>query len=304
MATAPDSLRRARPLLGTFVEIVVPRPARRALCDTEAAIAAAFGAVEKVHRLMSFHDPASDVSRLNREAAARAVTVDAWTWRVLAAAVDLHRRSNGLFDIAVAPLLQRLGLLPDPDPRAPAASEAPTLDAVELLSGHRVRFRHPGLRIDLGGIAKGFAVDRALEALRNAGLTGGLVNAGGDLAAFGPAPHAVHIRDPRDPRQTMGPIAIIDEALATSGGRFDPFGSADVIDPAVVDPRTREIVHAVAGVTVRAPSCLVADALTKVVMIAGEAASPLLDHFHASALLVQQDGGVRVTPAWQDRRAA
>jgi FAD:protein FMN transferase len=303
MATAPDSLRRARPLLGTFVEIVVPRPAGRELPGTDAAIAAAFAAVEKVHRLMSFHDPASDVSRLNREAAARPVTVDAWTHHVLGAAANLHRRSSGLFDVAVAPVLQRLGLLPDADGRA-AASQVPPLDAVELLSGHRVRFRHPRLRIDLGGIAKGFAVDRAVEALRDSGLTGGLVNAGGDLAAFGPAPHAVYLRDPGDPRHALGPVAIIDEALATSGGRFDPFGSATVIDPAVIDPRTRQPAHAAAGATVRAPSCLVADALTKVVMIAGEAASGLLDHFHASALLVQQNGDVRVTPAWQDSRAA
>ena len=102
----------------------------------------------------------------------------------------------------------------------------------------------------------------------------------------------------------MGPIAISDEALATSGGRFDPFGCPDLLGSTVIDPGTWEPANAVAGVTVRAPSCLVADALTKVVMIAGEAASPLLAHFHASAMLVRPDGELRVTPAWQDSRAA
>ena len=109
MQAAPDDLRRARPLLGTFVEISASGAAS---ADMEDAIEAAFGAVARVHRLMSFHDRGSDVSRLNRKAKAGAVAVDPWTFEVLAIAQDLHRRSGGAFDIAVAPVLQGLGLLP------------------------------------------------------------------------------------------------------------------------------------------------------------------------------------------------
>src|SRR5215831_4299546 len=109
MPAARDSLRRARPLLGTFVEIAASGAAS---ADMEDAVEAAFAAVARVHRLMSFHDPGSDVSRLNREAKAGAVAVDPWTFEVLEIAQDLHRRSGGAFDIAVAPLLQYLGLLP------------------------------------------------------------------------------------------------------------------------------------------------------------------------------------------------
>src|SRR5215471_15809864 len=108
MQAAPDDLRRARPLLGTFVEIAASGAAS---ADMEDAIEAAFGAVARVHRLMSFHDRGSDVSRLNREAKAGAVAVDPWTFEVLVTAQDLHRRSWGAFDIAVAPVLQYLGLL-------------------------------------------------------------------------------------------------------------------------------------------------------------------------------------------------
>ena len=110
MATAFDKIRRARPLLGTFVEIEVAGAGKS---EMNAAIDAAFEAVASVHRLMSFHDPDSDVGRLNREARVRPVRVHAWTFRVLEAAVELHRRSNGIFDISVAAALQAMGLLPD-----------------------------------------------------------------------------------------------------------------------------------------------------------------------------------------------
>ena len=105
----PDSVCRARPLLGTFVEI---RGAGAMRAATEQAIDAAFAVIDKIHRLMSFHDPDSDVGRLNREACKRNVAVDPWTYRVLETALALHHRSRGVFDIAVAPALQRLGLLP------------------------------------------------------------------------------------------------------------------------------------------------------------------------------------------------
>lgn len=297
-----DSLQRARPLLGTIVEITAAGLPGH---DLDAAIEAAFAAVEKVHRLMSFHDPASDVSRLNCEAAIRPVAVDAWTFAVIEAATDLHRRSRGLFDVTVAAALQDLGLLPRLEPSFYAPSEgSATGEAIEILPGRRIRFRHAGMRIDLGGIAKGFAVDRARQTLQAHGATGGFINAGGDLAAFGPRPAPVHIRDPREPRRVLGRIEIMNEALASTGGRFDPFGSTEVTAPAVIDARTQQPAHAVAGVTVRASSCMVADALTKVVMIVGEAASDLLDRFSASALLVLPTGEMRVTTSWQNSRAA
>jgi FAD:protein FMN transferase len=105
-------VRRARPLLGTFVEIAVSGASPEGM---DAAVDAAFDAVATVHGLMSFHDDGSDVSRLNREAFAGPVTVHPWTFEVLAAALDLHRRSAGVFDVAVAPVLQELGLLPRHD---------------------------------------------------------------------------------------------------------------------------------------------------------------------------------------------
>ncbi len=296
MATACDRVRRAKPRLGTFVEIAVAHAAPDVMA---AAVEDAFDAIDRVHRCMSFHDPASDVSRLNEHAATGAVTVDPWTFQVLEMAVELYRRSAGLFDVGIAPVLQEAGLLPGPTCARPPAPLAPSADdPIELLPGDRIRFRDRNVAIDLGGIAKGFAVDRALDALREHGLPQGLVNAGGDLATFGAEPEAVFIRHPLGPDQIICQVQIANEALASSGGRLDLFESSGVARQAIIDPRTQEPPRAIAGVSVRAPSCLMADALTKVVMIQGEESAALLGHYHASALVVSITDEILVTPGW------
>jgi thiamine biosynthesis lipoprotein len=235
------------------------------------------------------------VSRLNREAKAGAVAIDPWTFEVLAITQDLHRRSGGAFDIAIAPELRDLGLLPATERHEGTPSQC---DAIDLLPGCRVRFRDPGLRIDLGGIAKGFAVDRAVAVLKEHRLPQGLVNAGGDLVAFGPEPKLVHIRDPRNPLRFLGAVALHNQALASSAASSDTIQPLLPTRSAIIDPRTRCVVSTVKGASVRAPSCGLADALTKVAMIEGEAAAALLEHCGASALIVLGDGNVRVSSNW------
>jgi FAD:protein FMN transferase len=301
MEAVPASIRRARPLLGTFVEIEV---ARAASAEIEAAVEAAFAAVAEVHRLMSFHEAGSDVTRLNRDAAAGPVRVHDWTYRVLETALDLNRRSAGAFDIAVAPVLQEMGLLPEQPGSCRHEDRlrqyADGVDAIRLLPGRRVRFAHHGIGVDLGGIAKGFAVDRAVDVLRDRGMTDGLVNAGGDLAAFGSRRYPVDIRDPRRPDRAMCRVEVSGAALASSAGRFDPSRSDRASGAAVIDPMTRLPARAVVGATVSAPCCVIADALTKVVMIAGEDAAALLECYGASAMFVSAQDTVHVTADWKN----
>ena len=283
MRPAFDSARRARPLLGTFVEISA-RGAPRA--DLDAAIDRAFEAVAEVHRLMSAHDSRSDVGRLNLEASSRAVRVHPWTYEVLRTACELHDATAGVFDIAFG---------------SPAPHSAPQARSdVELVPSHCVRFRRSAVRIDLGGIAKGFAVDRALGCLRASGISRGMVNAGGDLAVFGEDATVVRIRDPRHPGSELCRIEVMNAALASSGGRFDPFESPEAMDSEIIDPDTRAPARKIRGATVRAPSCMIADALTKFVMLTGEAATALLPRYGASALFVSADGDLRATRNWSD----
>ncbi|WP_407122601.1 FAD:protein FMN transferase [Bradyrhizobium sp. STM 3561] len=293
MAVASDNIRRARPLLGTFVEIEVAATSRT---EMDAAISAAFDAVAMVHRLMSFHEPESDVSRLNREASIRPTRVHTWTFEVLETALEMNRRSRGAFDVTVAPVV--MGLLPSVRSGPSISRKARFVDAIELLPEQAVRFRSADVSIDLGGIAKGFAVDRATDALRCFDIASGLVNAGGDLRAFGPDPRTVHIRNPRNPSRSICRIDVADEALASTARRVDLFGETETRGPAVIDPSTDRLVDSIDGVTVRAPSCMVADALTKIVMLAGTDAGELLEHYRASALLISALGDVQITSEW------
>ena len=214
-----DNIRRLRPLLGTFVEVAV---AGAAVAAMEAAVEAAFAAICTVHRLMSFHDEESDVSRLNHGAFEAATGVHHWTFQVLEAALDFHRRSNGMFDIRIAPALQRFGLLPyHAGDLTRDAALIGGHGAIELLAGERVRFGDRATRIDLGGIAKGFAVDRAIDVLRDFGMPSGLVNAGGDLAAFGPRRLMAGVRDPGQASRLLCRIELRDAAIASSGPQFN-----------------------------------------------------------------------------------
>jgi FAD:protein FMN transferase len=294
MAVVSDSIRRARPLLGTFVEIELAAAGRS---EMEAAIDAAFDAVAEVHRLMSFHEPDSDVSRLNRDACSRPTKVDPLTFQVLEAAVELYRLSGGVFDVTIAPALQAMGLLPCLSGDPVLSRPARFADAIELLPEHMVRFRSAGVTIDLGGIAKGFAVDRAVDALRRLGIASGMVNAGGDLRAFG-EPRTVHVRDPRDPNRSICRIDVADDALASTALRFDLFDGVRSGSSAVIDPSTSRPAGSIDGVTVRARSCMIADALTKVVMISASDSGGLLEHYKASALLVGAGRDVQITSDW------
>jgi FAD:protein FMN transferase len=296
MQATSTSLRRARPLLGTFVEIDADDVEER---HAEGAVEAAFAVVTEVHRLMSFHEADSDVSRLNRAASSGAVAVHPWTYQVMEMAVDINHRSAGAFDIGIASTLQQLGQLPaDEEVRPSPVTSIPMSDAIELLADNRIRFTHPSVKIDLGGIAKGFAVDRAIDELRGHGVHSAIVNAGGDLAAFGPQPRTIQVRDPRSPDRLICQVDVRDQALASTGRRFDPFRSAAPADSAVIEPKTRTPAHAVHGATVRASSCMIADALTKVVMLAGAEAAAPLSHYRASAIFVSADGDVRATIDW------
>src|SRR5262249_1109118 len=156
MESLLDSVCRARPLLGTLVEITAAGGENH---QTERAVESGFDAIERVHRLMSYHEPESDVTRLNRANGGTPIVIHEWTYHVLQIALNLQRQSRGLFNIAVAPALETLGLLPSSGERNPFAIDRIPQSAVELHSGNRARLQSAGWRVDLGGIAKGFAVD-------------------------------------------------------------------------------------------------------------------------------------------------
>jgi thiamine biosynthesis lipoprotein len=276
MKSSSARVSRARPLLGTLVEIRLPSGCG----DTGGAMAAAFAAVARVHQLMSAHDPDSDVSRINRMTPGRPIGIDAWTYDVLARAKTIHAATAGLFDCAVASALMALGYLPNHG-RKPAAAGNGTLADLELLEGCTVVLRRP-LALTLDGIAKGYAVDRAVESLRGAGIAAGVVNAGGDLRMFGDHAGAVHLRDPGSPGRFIRIDGVRDAAVASSALYFG--------NSPLVDPRTGEVPDTVLGVTVFASDCTTADALTKPCLLAPARAREIAEAFGARAMVIGPQG--------------
>ena len=277
---------RAQPWLGTMVGIRID-----ACPQADAAFDAAFAAIRRVHELMSFHCPRSELSLLNRQAYEKTTPVSRWTYAVIARALELSKASGGLFDCTIAPHLTRLGLLPTPraqgSERARVNSGAPSqFSAVQLLAGNRIRFDCP-LWLDLGGIGKGFAVDRAVEALQAYDIPSACVNAGGDLRVYGESPTSIRVRLPGAPGQSAALINLQNGAVATSAAYLGGSRGAAPATSPVIDPRSGATCRAGISVSVHAADCVTADALTKVVAISENAEHPILSRMQASAVLLR-----------------
>ena len=259
-------IQRARPLLGTFVEMRVEGLRER---DASIAIEVAFADVATIHRLMSFHERESDLSRLHAADVGTRVEIDPRTFEVIAFACVIAKVSEGAFDPTSAARTIARGRLPKP-----VSAFAPDLNAsvddIELLDGRFIRLHRP-LWIDLGGIAKGYAVDRAVAILQSAGASQICVNAGGDLRVAGEREEIVHLRDANG-NIGLRAVEIRDAALASS----------------VIPDTTRRA-------SVVAPQCIVADALTKVVLYAdAKTTLKALTHFGAQACVGESDKELRV----------
>ena len=264
--------------MGTLVEISVAGSAEE---DLHEAASRAFALIGRIHELMSAHSTESDVFRINNAPVRHVVTVDESTWHVLELAKDIADASDGVFDITIGGAMRSHGALPALTDRTPAPGA--TFRDIELLPGNRVQ-AHRVLAIDLGGIAKGYAVDAAVEILNRSGVPAGCVNAGGDLRVFGDQITTVQVRDPLEPSMARAQLQLRDCALATSGN-YAPdggFSSAGV----VLDPRCGEIAGTGRSASVRASRCAVADALAKCVVMLGDASTALLARYRADGFLL------------------
>ena len=279
-------IRRCRPLLGTRVEIGAAGDVPAA--ELHRAVDGAFAVIERIERLMSYHDPASELSRINREAAVHPQCMHRDTRAVVRAALDFAALSDGAFDPCVAPWLESWGLLPTHG--APGADHEACWRDVEILDDGQVRFRRQ-LRLDLGGIAKGYAVDQAVQALQRSGVRSILVNAGGDLRVAGEEGETIALRSPQASGLMTHAIVLREAALATSSACFSRRRLAGGEVSALLDPRSRAPYVGAGSVSVRAVDCMTADALTKIVLFAApRSAERALRMCRAQALVLEADG--------------
>ena len=291
-------IRRSVPLMGTIAEIAVLHSNPRYAHD---AIDAALEELSWVERTMTKFSPKSDVGRVNSAAATAPVPVSHATAAVLKEALRWAEASEGAFD----PCLGKSVALWDVAKRR----QPPRPDRVHRLAGRKlyraldidtspagpvVEFHDADVAIDVGGIAKGYGVDCAVQVLKRWRIGHALVNVGGDLYALGRSedgdPWKVGIRSPDNPLQLAGTLAVADEAVATSGDYmqfFDHQGRRyhHLLDPATGAPRA-STVH---SVTVKAERCVTADAAaTAVFGISAAAAEWVLRSAATDARIVRQ----------------
>lgn len=284
-------IRRAQPWLGTMVEISIFDEMDAAALNR--AFHAAFAVIGQIHSLMSFQSQDSEVTQINQAAVGAVLTLDAHTYTVIAAALRVCQASAGLFDIRVAERLTEWAYLPH---HSDAGSPLPAYPGYQgqqqawcLLNDHQLqKLRHD--RLDLGGIAKGYAVDQAILALRKAGVQQACVNAGGDLRVIGAQAIAVGIRDPAAPASMIKTISLQNQALATSGTYFSARLHGQQAVSALVHGQTGQPLLDVGSISVRAAECIWADALTKVVAASANPAHPCLAQFAADAFIIGASG--------------
>ncbi len=240
---------------------------------------AAFKEIERIQKLMSFHDPESELSRMNRTAHLGEVAISNDLWHVLDFTGELHQASGGFFDPSIAPELVRRGLLPDHG----SAVEWPSCWDSVVLTHQSVRFSAP-LRIDLGGIAKGYAVDRALHVIGSE--VDATVNAGGDLAMTRWQDRDVEIRTPGSGGRKTVKMPMKNRSLATSAAYFLDS------EPVIVNPHDRRSVVGKESVSVFADSCMLADALTKVSLLIPDPAV-VLRKYDATGCIITLEGGMK-----------
>jgi FAD:protein FMN transferase len=285
------SARRIRPWLGTYVYVDVEAASPQIAM---AAMESAFEAIAGIHRAMSFHSAESDLAKLHQAGHLAPTSVSAHTRTVLERAPTPTKASNNIFNPTTTPSLVRHGALPTP--AGPKPGNGGSWQNIHLHTDGKISFDRP-LWLDLGGIAKGYAVDCAVEAMQELGALRGCVNAGGDLRSFGTNPEGfpVAVRNPGNPAEQIPLGRIQDKAIATSGDYFLGRNSgANWLSP-IVDPRRGTRSAHCRSVTVVAAKCVLADGLTKIVSLLGRESQTLLERFGACAAIIEPPEKIHVS---------
>ena len=263
---------REEAIMGT--RVAVQAWGRRALVDE--AIDAVMADMHRTDELMSTYKPWSQLSQVNEHAFERAVQVDPDIVDVVSTAIEYSRLGGGAFDITYASVGYLYDYRRQVHPSDPEiAAKLPGVDYRQVVvdrEASTIRFLRPGMRIDLGGIAKGWAVDRGVEILRRHGVAHGMVNAGGDTAFLGDRrgkPWIVGVQDPRNPGRVVVRIPLADEAISTSGDYERYFEQDGVRYHHILVPGTGKSPDAVHSVTLVGANATRTDGLTKTVFILG-----------------------------------
>lgn len=286
------------PHMGTMFKIVLYAPDEAA---ANRAAKAAFQRIATLDAVMSDYRPASELMQLCQKAGGDPVRVSESLFFVLARAQEVSRLSDGAFDVTVGPIVRlwrrarKSQQMPDPEKLTQARALVGYQNIRLDEKARTVQLLKPGMQLDLGGIAKGYAADEALRVLQQHGITRALVAAGGDIAVSGPPPDAegwtVGIAPLEDPnRKPSQYLSLHDAAVSTSGDAEQYVEIDGKRYSHIVDPRTGIGLVGRQSVTVVARHGIMADSLTKVVCVLGpELGLAILDRLEGvSAMVVRE----------------
>ncbi|MBI3600901.1 MAG: FAD:protein FMN transferase [Nitrospinae bacterium] len=271
--TAKKRSGETRVLMGTPVEVIVVHnnevTARKAIND-------AFSAMERVDRLMSNFKEDSDISRINKRAVNEDVTVDGDVIEVLKKSIYYSEISDGAFDITIGGVEELYsfgegGKLPEDHKFKDAVKNIGYKNI--RIKGNTVRLLKRGAKLDLGGIAKGYAVDKGIEAIKRCGINDALINAGGNIRGIGKSESGqwkIGILHPREEDKLIDTLVLINFSTATSGDYRKFFISNGKRYHHILNPNTGLSVEGVQSVTIIAPLAVDADALSTTVFVMGK----------------------------------
>jgi thiamine biosynthesis lipoprotein len=269
----PQLHRQTRVLLGTFVEVISPDPRASAIVFSE---------IQRIEGMLSKYRPESEVSQLNKNGWVKASPE---MFYIMEKSAGFWELSNGAFDVTVGPLMDLWGFTKK-EFRQPSAEEIK--EVLKIIGSNKiilnkedsvVKFMLPGMKVDLGAIAKGFAVDCAVKKLKETGITSCLINAGGQIYGLGDKsgkPWKVAIKSPRG-EGFAGYLELKDQSVSTSGD-YEQYFEKDkrrfshIMNPHTGYPEDSKIISA----TVIAADGLTADALSTSIVVLGQEKGLLL----------------------------
>lgn len=298
-------MQREQTVMGTSVSVQLWADDRP---RGEAAMAAVMAEMQRIERAYSPHRSDSELSLLNALAGQQPVRVSEELFELVIRALSFSRLSRGAFDISYAAAGRlydyRAGVAPD-DAALQRAVEVIGWQHIEAVPMTRtLRFARPGMAIDLGGFAKGHAVDRSVAILQRHGIRHALVSAGGDSRVLGDRrgrPWTVAIRDPRNGEGIVAVLPLEDVALSTSGDYERFFERDGVRHHHLLDPRTGRSPRHVRSVTIVAEDGLTAEALGKTVFVLGiDEGLAIVERLPgADAVVVDAEGRLRATSGFE-----
>jgi len=306
-ASGSVTVKRAQFLMGTLVELTAVAPSD---VIAQAALTAGFQEIRRLENMLSTWIETSELSRVNQAAGREPVSVSAETFELLRRALEVAEYTEGRFNIAIGPAV-RLWNIPEA-PRIPSAMEleiaAQYVDyrRIHLDQTRRTVFlEKPGMRIDIGGIGKGFAAEKAAAVMRESGATGGLVAVAGDFRVFSRRADGtawpLGIQHPREPGKVLAMLDVTDEAISTSGDYERYFLKDGVRYHHILDPQTLQPARLCQSVTIIAPDATTADALATGVFVMGPARGmALVERLGLGAVIVDAQGMVIVSSRLRD----